>query len=688
MPLAPIQRAPRRQLAVLARSGILRIAVLVTLLALIPGYFYGRYRQQEWRYQAWQRDARVRAALQQPVRLVVDDPQHRTLQQAVEQLSRQVRVPIELDQQIASAPLDPQHLIVRNNEEDQGIYQGSLESVLIQLMNSADTSEILAYRVAAGRIEIAIADDNQLFVQTHPIQPAAPEKIVLGGHEVAPLIATSVDLAMWDIGEGIRIGTWAFSPSPGGVTCSASSDGHRGISLFLQQLADLPAQPESLRPVSMLDTNWAWPYEITRGESRVLKVLDQQGSFSYAKVPLRQFLWDISSRFDLPVMIAARNLEEAAVPLDIQVTIELPKSSLRDCLRQALSEVTLSYFVNSEAVIVTVPEEIRYRFYFVAYPVHDLLELEPDVDKRRILDLITSLVDSDSWADVGGGGSIEPLSHGWLLVSQSEGTHAGIERFLSELRHEARSSFWPSVGLEARKMRTDRIETALRRIDRVHGDVLPLSEFASQLQRQLDFPVTVQRRKLDEAAMDLEMPICCHRAKEPLWRWLRETLAQYNLSFRFDEKSLLITTPEDAGSRLNRAIYNLRDLTMPEFGPLSKQTITSLLVHSIDPDSWEPRGGPASFSWLGDCLIVCQDDLTQFEVYELLEYLREHQADLPRLAEIQRLDKTSAEYLRLVQESETSTDRWRSAWLRFALGTPLPPPVQIGPFGSGMPSLR
>jgi hypothetical protein len=558
-------------------------------------------------------------------------------------------------------------------------------------MSSADTSEFLVYRVAEGRIKIAMAtpsEDNQLFVQTHPIQPAAPGRIDMGGHEVARLVASSADPAMWDIGEGLRIGTWAFSPSPGGITCSASSDGHGGVSLFLQQLADLPAQPESLQPVPMLETDWHWPYEKTRVESRALKVLDQQGSFAYSDVPLRQFLWDISSRFDLPVIVAAKHLAEVAVPLDAPVTIDLPNSTLRHCLRQALGEVNLAYFPTNQAIVVTAPEEMLYRFYFVAYPVHDLLELESTAGTRRVLDLITSLVDPDSWDIVGGDGSIEPLSRGWLLVSQQEDTHAAIERFLSELRHEARSSFWPAEKPDARRVRADRIATALRRIDRVHGDVLPLGEFAGELQRQLSFPVTAHRKKLEEAAIDLDVPICCHLRKEPLWRWLRDTLALYDLSFRFDGESLLITTPEDAGSYLRRAIYNMRDLTLPGLGGISKETLTSLLVHSIDPDSWDPRGGPASFQWLGDCLIICQDDLTQLEVHELIEYLREHQADLPRPVDIQKLDKTSAEYLRLVQESETSTDRWRSAWLRFALGKPLPPPVQIGPFGCGTPFQR
>src|SRR5262245_51552695 len=100
-----------RQMASLSRPGKpafwprwltpLRVFCAALLVTFVAGYFWGRQLEQQRRYQAWQEEQRVRHVLQLPVKIVLPQSQGSTLQEAVTQLRRQVRVPIALDSSIA-----------------------------------------------------------------------------------------------------------------------------------------------------------------------------------------------------------------------------------------------------------------------------------------------------------------------------------------------------------------------------------------------------------------------------------------------------------------------------------------------------------------------------------------------------------------------------------------------------------
>lgn len=656
----------------------LRVAAAATLLTLVPGYFWGHHLEQERRFVVWRQEQRVRDALHMPVRVILPNSKRSTLKQAISQLRRQIPIPVALNPRIADAAIAPQYLIAQGAGA-QGIYQGPLDSVLDQLLRSADTQETAVYRIQGGGIAITTSptEDHQIVVQVHPTPSGGPNRIAFNEEQVVNLITTCIDPIMWDdVG-----GTWNATASPGAVTIVSTSDGHRSVSLLLRQLADLPARPKTLLPVAILESHLHFPYGATESEAIILRALGQIDSFTYSEVPLHAFLADLSARFDVPMMLAIKKLEEAAIDLDTPVTIDLPNISLRGCLRQALGELGLTYVAKDGGIVIMPPEDAGSMLYHLAYPVHDLLESDPESDVDLLLDLIISEVDPDCWDDVGGPGSIESLAHGWLLVSQTQDTHIKMEQFLREVRHAARSPNWPAVELDPQGQAVARIEAALRSNGRLQADVLPLNEFAKKLQRKLDFPVVLRLKALEEAAIALDVPVCCQLEQQPLWRWLQETLAMNEVSFRIDGECIEITTPEDAAGSYRRSVHNLRDLTEPGLDFISKEAVTNLIIHAVDPDSWESRGGAASLNWFGDCLFVAHDGLTQFEVRELIDYLREHRAELPRLELIKKMNTTSAEYQRLVEESEHSTDLWRAAWLRFALGTPLPPPEPTGPFG-------
>jgi len=61
---------------------------------------------------------------------------------------------------------------------------------------------------------------------------------------------------------------------------------------------------------------------------------------------------------------------------------------------------------------------------------------EHELRAERLIDLITTNVDPDSWSDTGGAGSISEY-HGLIVVTQTAQTHKKVEHVLNMLRQAA-----------------------------------------------------------------------------------------------------------------------------------------------------------------------------------------------------------------------------------------------------------
>ena len=58
------------------------------------------------------------------------------------------------------------------------------------------------------------------------------------------------------------------------------------------------------------------------------------------------------------------------------------------------------------------------------------------------------------------------------------------------------------------------------------------------------------------------------------------------------------------------------------------------------------------------------------EARSLIRFLKANRQNLPRIADVRRMADESANYLVLCDEAENTTDRWRKAYLEFALTRP------------------
>jgi len=270
------------------------------------------------------------------------------------------------------------------------------------------------------------------------------------------------------------------------------------------------------------------------------------------------------------------------------------------------------------------------------------------------------------------------VADGWLLVSQMQEEHEHLLEFLNQLRHYVPRASRPLPELTRHEQATRHIQALLCRPAILDLESLPLDEFAEALQKRLGVEVVLATKKLEEAAIDpSSTDICLDPQPQPIWRQLHGALQVYGLSFLVRDEYIQITTEEDAGSRLEREIVDVRDLALFGSGSSSEQFLRQLVRHSVDQDTWDDTGGPGSISSFKDCLVIFQYGQQSFEIRDFLSWLRVHRSELPTPTKIESLDKQSDEYQRLVALSRSSPDRWLAMYLSFALNPQLPAPRPV-----------
>jgi general secretion pathway protein D len=185
----------------------------------------------------------------------------------------------------------------------------------------------------------------------------------------------------------------------------------------------------------------------------------------------------------------------------------------------------------------------------------------------------------------------------------------------------------------------------------------PLHQLVESLGAALDAPVVLSVKKLEEAAINLETPLTYRLKNVKLQAGLRFVLDEIGLTYLVVDDAIVITTPEDAGSRLITRVYDCRELMkLPspvkkvarpraptqgngigtseipaaepekgkEVGPDGGYDITDLvrlIQTTVAPDTWDEVGGPGSMADFKGLVTVSQTQDVHDQVEKLLNML-------------------------------------------------------------------
>jgi hypothetical protein len=169
-------------------------------------------------------------------------------------------------------------------------------------------------------------------------------------------------------------------------------------------------------------------------EENIASVLDKPADFNLIDERLDGFVDELNDKSGINVQLDVKALHDAGLSRDTSITCRMKSTSLRSALRVSLSKFGLTFFIKDGVLMITTKdvasssENLATRIY----PVGDLVGRG---DYSSLMDLITEVIDKNTWDENGGEGKIEPhrLS-GCLIISQTDEIQAKVLEVLRALR--------------------------------------------------------------------------------------------------------------------------------------------------------------------------------------------------------------------------------------------------------------
>jgi hypothetical protein len=209
---------------------------------------------------------------------------------------------------------------------------------------------------------------------------------------------------------------------------------------------------------------------ISVAEDRIETALLQQVTFNFNEKPLKEAIETIREKTGLPIILATKKLEEAAINLETPVTVSQRDMTLESFFRVFLGDLGLTFLVKDEVIQITTPEDAGSQLATRIYPVLDLVARRTPVyeatavvtsrtaggkigvaDYDSLIESITSTIDPDSWDDVDGPGAITEFDNaGVLIITQTRDVHQKIGKLLNSLRRVKGQQGLPTIAPQAR----------------------------------------------------------------------------------------------------------------------------------------------------------------------------------------------------------------------------------------------
>lgn len=391
--------------------------------------------------------------------------------------------------------------------------------------------------------------------------------------------------------------------------------------------------------------------------ARIERALKQPIQVKFDQTPLDEAVWKLSRKAAAPIF-----LDRAALKLagkDAAAPISLPASTapLRAILERMLDEVGLAWGVQDGVLIVTTPEAASNMIVTAVYPVKDLLAPAPanaakspslapaaalGGDADMLIELVTNLVESPSWAEVGGAGSIQ--SHaGALVVSNTEQVQLKVQALLAALRQapvfdpqepckrQAPIRAFPCSPADARTRQL------LEQPAKLEVESQPLDEVLAQLAKRYGVPIEIDREALARVGLGPRAPITFRLAGISLRSVLKRLLDQYDLDHRIRRGAVVVTTPEEMENWPEVVLYPVGDLLqLPQHATLvdvmgELDSLIELVTMNISPNAWEAVIGPGpSYAWPQRAVLAFEHSpAVQAQIADLFRQMRAVQAEQP-----------------------------------------------------------
>ncbi|MCH7988001.1 MAG: hypothetical protein IID46_02495 [Planctomycetes bacterium] len=181
------------------------------------------------------------------------------------------------------------------------------------------------------------------------------------------------------------------------------------------------------------------PIQKSERKKEIQHALDKQISLHFEDAALIDVIKHIAQSAGINVVLDNMGLEEEGLTSDTKVSIDVTEIRLKSALNLLLKPRRLAYMIEDEVLKITGKSRVQRPMTTVNYPVGNLLAVpSPDhaaISFDTLINLITSLVEPNSWSERGGQGVITQFDTTLsLVIRQTDQGHAKIKKLLDSLR--------------------------------------------------------------------------------------------------------------------------------------------------------------------------------------------------------------------------------------------------------------
>jgi hypothetical protein len=171
---------------------------------------------------------------------------------------------------------------------------------------------------------------------------------------------------------------------------------------------------------------------------RALQSQMRSSGLQYEDVALEQVVAEIAQEYNILIQIDRVALEDAGLKPTEPVTVRIGGISLRAGLRQMLRPIDLTYIVRDEVMLITTPVVAEEDLETRVYPA-DGSQTKDNIDALK--NMIVRHIETDTWAESGGGTAEITAFSGGLVVTQTFEAHEQVCDLLKQFG-------WPAVKQE------------------------------------------------------------------------------------------------------------------------------------------------------------------------------------------------------------------------------------------------
>ncbi|MBC8289035.1 MAG: pilus assembly protein N-terminal domain-containing protein [Planctomycetes bacterium] len=367
---------------------------------------------------------------------------------------------------------------------------------------------------------------------------------------------------------------------------------------------------------------------------------------------LKDALKQLHQTAGVNIAIDSAALEDEGVTTDVKVSLHLSGVSLRAALKILLSPFNLTTLIEDEVLKVTSQVRAKGSLIAVVYQVKDLTQTEKDgkADFDSLIELITTVVEPDSWQEVGGMGAIAPNpTTSSLVVRQTQDAHEEIQELFSALRKwnsgvapvqfdsgqkqsffkpaSHRKGTFPVYGPRPTRngMIPHPVKNPLNRTISVSFEDDTLKDVLSYLATALDVQLSIDQAALEEEGITERQVVSINVDDIMAKSALNLILEPLSLGAVLEGgKTLRVTSLSQLKSRQTVRVYPVKHLLAdPDIIDMKK--LTEMITISVEPDSWQALGGDATLTpnEKTKSLVIRQSRETHEKIRVLLEDLND-----------------------------------------------------------------